>query len=615
MLKLGILLPEKEMIDDALDIVEKAGENVICCRQIKNDNTIEQARKAVADGAQVIMARGYQASLIREYVDVPLAEVKLTTQDIGLLAESARELTGKESPHIAIVAFSNMLPDLTYAEKLFRIRLVTYFVDTPEEISSAVDSIDEKGKADIVIGGYQTCEIAGNRGYKTLFYMSSREAIVNAFEIANSMLLAIYKENQSRVQLETALDTSFNGMLRINTDMKIFAVNHQIEDLFGKKRENIVGKSLEEIFPQIDLEIVSQVLSGERDSYAISVNINNSAWMMVAAPIAYMKQITGAILSIHRINSAPGKEKRKEKSQKYEKKGAFSFKNIETSDKEYKQQLENAAFFALSDAPVLIYAGAGSETEALARAIHNNSDRSMEEFRMMTSEEFEFFINSEKNEKGLKGSLFLEGIDSLSLYAQSRLFKLISDSCEESAEKNTGNIRLIAASEKNLKPETEEGRFYEKLYYSLNALTIKIPALNRRAADLENYFYNFCRTYMKKYNRRLKLTKEAIIRIRNLEWQGNELQLKRFTERLILGAAKRTIDEGTIQKLYDELYPRFEKSNETERLVVYKDPEAIRLREILDKYRGNRSEAAKELGISMTTLWRKMKKYGVEAKY
>lgn len=120
---------------------------------------------------------------------------------------------------------------------------------------------------------------------------------------------------------------------------------------------------------------------------------------------------------------------------------------------------------------------------------------------------------------------------------------------------------------------------------------------------------------MKKYNRRLKLTKEAIIRIRNLEWQGNELQLKRFTERLILGAAKRTIDEGTVQKLYDELYPRFEKSNETERLVVYKDPEAIRLREILDKYRGNRSEAAKELGISMTTLWRKMKKYGVEAKY
>ena len=115
---------------------------------------------------------------------------------------------------------------------------------------------------------------------------------------------------------------------------------------------------------------------------------------------------------------------------------------------------------------------------------------------------------------------------------------------------------------------------------------------------------------MKKYNRRLKLTKEAIIRIRNLEWQGNELQLKRFTERLILGAAKRTIDEGTVQKLYDELYPRFEKSNETERLVVYKDPEAIRLREILDKYRGNRSEAAKELGISMTTLWRKMKKYG-----
>ena len=79
---------------------------------------------------------------------------------------------------------------------------------------------------------------------------------------------------------------------------------------------------------------------------------------------------------------------------------------------------------------------------------------------------------------------------------------------------------------------------------------------------------------------------------------------------------KHNIDEVTIRNLYDELYPSsLKKADGRERAVIYRSPESIHLAEVLARHGGNRAEAAKELGISTTTLWRRMKKYGIEPKY
>ena len=103
--------------------------------------------------------------------------------------------------------------------------------------------------------------------------------------------------------------------------------------------------------------------------------------------------------------------------------------------------------------------------------------------------------------------------------------------------------------------------------------------------------------------------------LESFPWPGNELQLETFCERMLLTTAKKTITGDFVQFLLDELYPNAQSIQEDGKVVIYQHPEAAELAELLEKYRGSRSAVAKELGISTTTLWRRMKKYGVISKY
>ena len=104
-------------------------------------------------------------------------------------------------------------------------------------------------------------------------------------------------------------------------------------------------------------------------------------------------------------------------------------------------------------------------------------------------------------------------------------------------------------------------------------------------------------------------------KLQELKWTGNGIQLRSFCERLVLTAKKRMIDEVVLQNLYDELFPHVEESHGEKRILVYRSQETDELEELLERFHGNRKLVAEELGISTTTLWRRMKKYGIEANY
>ena len=161
----------------------------------------------------------------------------------------------------------------------------------------------------------------------------------------------------------------------------------------------------------------------------------------------------------------------------------------------------------------------------------------------------------------------------------------------------------------------QQGTFSEEFYYMLQGLTLKVPSLNQRAEDLRHYFDREFGRYSEMYNRHLKITDGGYQKLSELPWNGNMIQLKAFCERLVLSTEKRVVDEIVLQKLFEELYPEMKEIKGESRMVIYRSPESTRLAEILERCHGNRNLAAKELGISTTTLWRRMKKYGVEAKY
>lgn len=636
MVKIGMLLPEADMVPMAEKVVKDMNVGIACLKAISSVDVVNEARLAVEAGAKIVIARGYQAKMIKQYTNIPLIEMKLHAQEIGLLLQKAKLMVKKEHPVIALIAFDNMLCDVSYMEELFGVTLKVAVMKRSEETPGILDKM-EAYHPDLVIGGEITCNEAERRGYTTLFYRATEESIKEALESARAMAFATEIEKQNTAQFETVLDTSFNGIVKVNMDGNIIVVNKLVEKLIGKEKEDVVGCALAEVFPQIDMDLVGRILKGESENLSTSISLGNKAFMLLMAPIEYDEVINGAIITLHQIaDGARGAKRESNKMLLHGFSAKTDFGSIYTENISMKKVLEDAKTFALSESPILIYGQAGIEDYLIAEAVHNNSNRKagpyvsinmrgmdkehqMEElFRREPVESQRDMAGKGAMIKADHGTLFIKGMEHLTLRVQHQILRTMLSRAQMRTDAqpiDALDVRIIGSSKVDLKQMVQQGTFSEEFYYMLQGLTLKVPSLNQRVEDLRHYFDREIERYSEMYNRHLKITDGGYQKLAKLPWNGNTIQLKAFCERLVLSTEKRVIDEIVLQKLFEELYPEMKEIKGESRTVIYRSPESIELSEILERCHGNRNLAAKELGISTTTLWRRMKKYGVEAKY
>ena len=636
MVKIGMLLPEADMVPMAEKVVKDMNVEIACLKAISSVDVVNEARLAVEAGAKIVIARGYQAKMIKQYTNIPLIEMKLHAQEIGLLLQKAKLMVKKEHPVIALIAFDNMLCDVSYMEELFGVTLKVAVMKRSEETPGILDKM-EAYHPDLVIGGEITCNEAERRGYLTLFYRATEESIKEALESARAMAFATEIEKQNTAQFETVLDTSFNGIVKVNMDGNIIVVNKLVEKLIGKEKEDVVGCALAEVFPQIDMDLVGRILKGESENLSTSISLGNKAFMLLMAPIEYDELINGAIITLHQIaDGARGAKRESNKMLLHGFSAKTDFGSIYTENVSMKKVLEDAKTFALSESPILIYGQAGIEDYLIAEAVHNNSNRKagpyvsinmrgmdkehqMEElFRREPVESQRDMAGKGAMIKADHGTLFIKGMEHLTLRVQHQILRTMLSRAQMRTDAqpiDALDVRIIGSSKVNLKQMVQQGTFSEEFYYMLQGLTLKVPSLNQRVEDLRHYFDREIGRYSEMYNRHLKITDGGYQKLAKLPWNGNTIQLKAFCERLVLSTEKRVVDEIVLQKLFEELYPEMKETKGESRMVIYRSPESIELSEILERCHGNRNLAAKELGISTTTLWRRMKKYGVEAKY
>lgn len=636
MVKIGMLLPEADMVPMAEKVVKDMNVEIACLKAISSVDVVNEARLAVEAGAKIVIARGYQAKMIKQYTNIPLIEMKLHAQEIGLLLQKAKLMVKKEHPVIALIAFDNMLCDVSYMEELFGVTLKVAVMKRSEETPGILDKM-EAYHPDLVIGGEITCNEAERRGYLTLFYRATEESIKEALESARAMAFATEIEKQNTAQFETVLDTSFNGIVKVNMHGNIIVVNKLVEKLIGKEKEDVVGCALTEVFPQIDMDLVGRILKGESENLSTSISLGNKAFMLLMAPIEYDEVINGAIITLHQIaDGARGAKRESNKMLLHGFSAKTDFGSIYTENVSMKKVLEDAKTFALSESPILIYGQAGIEDYLIAEAVHNNSNRKagpyvsinmrgmdkehqMEElFRREPVESQRDMAGKGAMIKADHGTLFIKGMEHLTLRVQHQILRTMLSRAQMRTDAqpiDALDVRIIGSSKVDLKQMVQQGTFSEEFYYMLQGLTLKVPSLNQRVEDLRHYFDREIGRYSEMYNRHLKITDGGYQKLAKLPWNGNTIQLKAFCERLVLSTEKRVVDEIVLQKLFEELYPEMKETKGESRMVIYRSPESIELSEILERCHGNRNLAAKELGISTTTLWRRMKKYGVEAKY
>ena len=148
MVKIGMLLPEERMVEPARKIIEENHLDVVYLEAVHTVDAVNKARIAVETGAHILVARGYQAKLIKEYTNIPVVEIRFHAQEIGLLIQKAKTILKKEHPHIALIAFENMLCDMSYMEQLFDIRLDVIYLKRIEEAESIIADFEERTGSD-----------------------------------------------------------------------------------------------------------------------------------------------------------------------------------------------------------------------------------------------------------------------------------------------------------------------------------------------------------------------------------------------------------------------------------------------------------------------------------
>lgn len=635
MSKIAILLPKEYMLEQARNVIREDELDIDILKVIKTSDSVYEARQAVEQGAEVVLARGVQAAFIRQYTNIPVAELTLTGQEIGLMIASAKKkVPDKKCPQIALIGFKNMFSDTTYADELFDIRLNFYDITAIEQAAEKVDLAIQEG-ADVLLGGDTVNALAAQKGIPAQFIDSTEESIRSAIGVAKKMILTAEAEKNFTAQFETVLDNSYNGILEIDENKEIMIVNRAGEELFHKKASQLEGTALEKVIPELEQRYIDDVLSGKRDSFMTSVYVAGVPMMLTAAPIQYENKIRGAIISLYR--NASVRKNDADELHSYYLKGYVAhahFSDIRITGKEMEYCVELSKMYALSKNPVLICGEDGTDKEKLAQCIHNNSSYKAGPFVAVNcsgmTEQMQvdrLFGNPDAEDESMKkgalaigdhGTIVISEIEKLSLLCQYRLYRairydsLIQNDLERS---QTLDNRIIAVTGADLYQYVEQGRFRQDLYYLLNSLTVEIPPLRKRPQDIRAIVEDCRVRFTKRYARFPKIAEDAMEALAGFGWQGNEIQLESFCERLFLTSPKKMITSDYVYFLLDTLYPVKERISEDGTTVIYQHPEAARLTELLEKHQGNRSAVAKELGISTTTLWRRMKKYGVINKY
>lgn len=623
------------MLGQARNVIREDELDIDILKVIKTSDSVYEARQAVEQGAEVVLARGVQAAFIRQYTNIPVAELTLTGQEIGLMIASAKKkVPDKKCPQIALIGFKNMFSDTTYADELFDIRLKFYDITAIEQAAEKVDLAIQEG-ADVLLGGDTVNALAAQKGIPAQFIDSTEESIRSAIGVAKKMILTAEAEKNFTAQFETVLDNSYNGILEIDENKEIMIVNRAGEELFHKKASQLEGTALEKVIPELEQRYIDDVLSGKRDSFMTSVYVAGVPMMLTAAPIQYENKIRGAIISLYR--NASVRKNDADELHSYYLKGYVAhahFSDIRITGKEMEYCVELSKMYALSKNPVLICGEDGTDKEKLAQCIHNNSSYKAGPFVAVNcsgmTEQMQvdrLFGNPDAEDESMKkgalaigdhGTIVISEIEKLSLLCQYRLYRairydsLIQNDLERS---QTLDNRIIAITGADLYQYVEQGRFRQDLYYLLNSLTVEIPPLRKRPQDIRAIVEDCRVRFTKRYARFPKIAEDAMEALAGFGWQGNEIQLESFCERLFLTSPKKTITSDYVYFLLDTLYPVKERISEDGTTVIYQHPEAARLTELLEKHQGNRSAVARELGISTTTLWRRMKKYGVINKY
>jgi transcriptional regulator of aroF, aroG, tyrA and aromatic amino acid transport len=514
-------------------------------------------------------------------------------------------------------------------EKYIRFEIVT-----EDKIGITLKILEKIYKANISLNSVEVfptkvcVKIEDTHRYKKEILINEFYSLEEVRQVKEIELL-YYEKNERK--LIAVLDSVDDGIIAVNKEGNIEIFNRYSEKIFGYGRENVIGKEITSILNQGEgiLDLIKQ--GKNYKNIEISVKNHNSEKLYMVSGMAIMdddNNVLGGVSSLRDVNKAIEMVK----VISYTEEGAF--KEIIGNSHAIKRVKNLATTVAKINSTVLIRGESGTGKELFAKAIHNLSDRRDKAFvaincaaipdNLIESELFGYekgsFTGALSNGKeGLfkqanGGTIFLDEIGEISLQLQAKLLRTLQEGFIRKVGSNKEekiNVRIIAATNRNLEEMIREKAFREDLYYRLNVIPLYIPALRERLEDIPILVMYFIEKLNLLLNKKIKGAEiEFINKLLEYSWQGNIRELQNVMERaMILCEGDSLNQENLIFDISEFTTMETIETNKYESLKsVVERAEVLEIKKALKNHKSIRS-AAKALGISHTTLMNKIDKY------
>ncbi|WP_227937914.1 sigma 54-interacting transcriptional regulator [Alkalihalobacillus deserti] len=575
--------------------------------------------QAFFDPTTIVVSGDRSAQSLQSILKNLVIPVKITGFD---LLESIKDIDAEE---IVIMNFKEDIKELSGISSLLNVRIKQIQFNEIQEAYNIMEHLRNNGIMNIV-GGSWVCEAAKKLGMNGIFYYS-HGAIANAIEDAVNILKVYRNGMEKTILLQTMISMNRSGIISIDLDSKVKIINNVTERLLGVTSMEVTDRNLEDIIPNITNK--TPLSQWSEPQYNLIFEHKKKKLMADVVPVVVQGENMGHLICLDDVVSLQQKEQkiRKNITQK-PMISTYNFNDIIGSSHVIQETIHHAKKYSLANSSILINGESGTGKELFAQSIHQTSSRHHQPFvavncaalpeNLIDSELFGYeegaFTGAKKGGKpGLfelahQGTIFLDEISELPIHLQSRLLRVLQ---EKEIVRIGGDqimpidVRIIAASNKSLLDCIKEGTFREDLYFRISVLQLLIPPLRDRHGDITKLFQHFIKKHAHL---------SAILDSRDLElltshhWPGNVRELENVAERFLVLCQNEALTKKGVQEiLHKALHINDLVSLEVEKPQNTLVSEKNRIEQTLIQTKGNKEKAAELLGISRTTLWRKLK--------
>lgn len=578
----------------------------------------------------VIIARGFTAHTLKRR-KIPCVELKTTGYDV--LAAVKTCLNQWDVKRIAVVGAFNMVYGAEQVNQVYPgLRVSCYAEDDEIMLKTAVLRAKEDGNQ-VIVGGYSTVELAKQCDVPAVMIRSGREAVNQAITEALALAAVTVYEREKRDEIASIMNYSFQGIISVNRKGMITLANSCCYSYMKERKEPLTGADIRDVFPGIRIE---EVIHQKKKILSEVCDCSGRPVMVNCVPVSGESQDFGAVITFQgteQIQAEEGKLRKRIYSTGFTAK--YDFTHILYKSSVMEKLIQTAEKYSYADSNILIHGETGTGKELFAQSIHNSSPRRKYPFvaincaalpeNLLESELFGYvegaFTGAARGGKmgffeiAHRGTIFLDEIGDISPKLQSRLLRVL----QEREIVRLGNdtvipidVRVICATNRNLRQEVEQGNFRRDLLYRLDVLELHIPPLRERRQDIPYLVRKMTGFEHERTGCVLeKISEEGMELLKRHDWPGNVREIRNFCERICILCEQPVAGDVEVRQALPGIPVKEDAAGMMHKDTGLAGAERQALVEALERFGYNRARTAAYLEIDKSTLWRKMKKYNL----